>query len=118
MTAAGFTLRTLWSGDIVGAALVCPQARYCSVRIRGGDRLDRRFATPRDWRAIEKEIASLSSGPLSEQSATTRVLAGRDLEVQYLASEDVEAAPADLVNVLDAKLQSLPLDEPMFRLPQ
>ena len=107
MTATGFTLRALGSGDIVGAALVCPEARYCSVRGLGVGRLDRRFATPRDWRAIETELTSLPSGSLSGQSTVVLVVSGRDLDVQYLASEDVEAAPADLVAVLDAKLQSL-----------
>ena len=110
MTATTFTLRALGSGEIAGAAIVCPEARYCSVRGRAGDRLDRRFATPRDWRGIETELTSLPSGSLSSQSTIVRVLAGRDLDVQYLASEDVEATPADLVNVLDAKLQALLLD--------
>ena len=118
MTATGFTLRAFGSGDIVGAAIVCLEARYCSVRGLGADRLDRRFATPRDWRAIETELASLPGGSLSNQSTIVRVLAGRDLDVQYLATETIEAAPGDLVNVLDAKLQSLPLDEPTLRLYQ
>jgi hypothetical protein len=118
MTATAFTLRALGTGDIVGAALVCPEARYCSVRSRSGDRLDRRFATPRDWRALETELVSLPRGSLSTQSTMARVLAGRDLDVQYSASEDVEALPGDLVNVLDAKLRSLPLDEPALRLHQ
>ena len=61
----------------------------------------------RDWRAIRR---SLPSGLLSSQSTIVRVLGGRDLDVQHLASEDIEAAPADLVNVLDAKLQSLLLE--------
>jgi hypothetical protein len=110
MTATAFTLRALASGEIAGTAIVCPEARYCSVRGRGGDRLDRRFATPRDWRAIETELTSLPSGLLSSQSTIVRVLGGRDLDVQHLASEDIEAAPADLVNVLVAKLQSLLLE--------
>jgi hypothetical protein len=117
MTATAFTLRGLGSGDIVGAALVCPDARYCSARVFGADRLDRRFATPRDWRAIETELASLPSGSLSGQSILVRVLAGRDLDVQYLASEDVEAPPTELVTALDAKLKSLLSDRPTLRLP-
>jgi hypothetical protein len=92
VTATVFTLRTHAAGPIVGAALVCPEARYCSVRLRGAERLDRRFATPRDWRALETELVSLPSGVLSSQSVLALVLTGRDLAV------------------LDAKLMAWPLD--------
>jgi len=118
MTATAFNLYKLGTGDIVGVALMCPEARYCSVRGRVGDRLDRRFVTPRDWRAIETELATLPSGSLSSQSTIVRVLAGRDLDVRCLTSKDVEALPIDFVTVLDAKLQSLPLDTPTLRLHQ
>jgi len=119
MTAALFTVRLMSSGAIVGAALVCPTVRYCSTRLRGAERLDRRFATPRDWREIERELSNLTSGPLSPQSALARVLAGCDLDVQYVATEDfVEAAPAEMAAALDARLRAQPLDEPRLRLQQ
>lgn len=116
MTATLFTLRRLGSGEIEGVALVCPEARYCSVRSRDGQRLDRRFATPRDWRALERELSSLPPGALSDQSITVRVLTGRDLGVQYLVSHDVEAAPEALANVLDALLNAQSLEPPALTL--
>jgi len=117
MTATVFNLGVLGSGQAVGAAVVCPEARYCSVRSRGAERLDRRFATARDWRALEAELASLPSGPLSTHSVLARVLAGRELDVQYLATHDVEAASAaDLVTVLDGLLNAQPIDPPTIRL--
>jgi hypothetical protein len=46
-----------------------------------------------------------------------RVLAGRELDVQYLATHDVEAASAaDLVTVLDGLLNAQPIDPPTIRL--
>ncbi len=116
MTATLFTLRLLGSGEVDGVALVCPDARYCSVRSRHGQRLDRRFATPRDWRALERELSNLPRGALSDQSITVRVLTGRDLSVQYLVSEDIEAAPADLANVLDALLNAQTFEPPSLTL--
>jgi hypothetical protein len=114
MTAAIFLLRA--RGRLVGAAVVAPTVRYCSVRALGAERLDRRFATPQDWRAIETELVSLPSGPLSSQSVLARVVAGRDLDVQYFVTEYLaELAPADVAAVLDARLRAQPLEEPMLR---
>lgn len=119
MTAAIFLLRAHGSGAIVGAALLCLTARHCSVRALGAARLDRRFATPRDWRAIEAELMSLPSGPLSSQSTLARVVAGRDLDVQYLVTEELaEVAPSEVAAVLDARLHAQPLNEPGLRLTQ
>ena len=118
MTAVLFALRRPGTAALVGFALVAPEARYCSMRARGAERLDRRFATPRDWRAIETELVSLTSGPVLSQSALARVVAGRDLDLHYVTSETVEAAPADVAAALDARLRAQPLDEPAIRLRQ
>jgi hypothetical protein len=111
VTAALFTLRVFAAGPIVGAALVCPEARYCSVRLHGAERLDRRFALPADWKALEAELQSLPSGPLPARSAIVRVLGpDRELVVTHLVTEDVEAgSPSDVAAVLDAKLKAQPL---------
>jgi hypothetical protein len=106
-----FTFAPTDSATIIGAALVCPSARYASICWRGAERLDRCFATPADWQAIEREITSLPSGPLPRDWAIVRVLArDRGFEVRYLQIEDLEApAPAELVRVLDNRLREQPL---------
>jgi hypothetical protein len=63
-------------------------------------------------------VSGVTAGVSPSQSITARVLVGRDFEVRYLAAQDVEAAPADLVTVLDKLLLSQPLDEPAPRLRQ
>jgi len=117
VTAAIFLLRARGAGAIVGAALVCPTVRYCSVRARGTERFERRFATPADWKAIESELRSLPSGPLPSESAIARVVAGRDLDVTYLMIEKLaDVAPGDVAVVLDRRLRALPLNRPSLTL--
>ena len=108
MTALTLTIRTIETGQLVGQAVLCAEARYCSVLWRGALRPDRRFATPATWKAILSQVAEqLDPGPLD--SAIVQLLAGRDrasaYSVQYLWQEPVDQAPADVVLELDQRLQ-------------
>lgn len=92
MTAVLFTLLRPGDAAVVGLALVAPEARYCSLRARGAERLDRRFATPADWKEIEHDVASLPSGPLPAVSAIARVVASDcGLAVQYVTVQAIAA---------------------------
>jgi hypothetical protein len=56
VTAHHFVLTRLDTGALVGHALLCPEARYASVRWKGAERLDRRFASPPLWRSIDADL--------------------------------------------------------------
>jgi hypothetical protein len=56
MTAHHFLVTRVDTGVLVGHALLCPAARYASVRWKGVERLDRRFASPPLWRAIDADL--------------------------------------------------------------
>jgi hypothetical protein len=44
------------SGTLLGIALLCPDARYSSVRWTGRDRLDRLFASPQVWWDLQRQV--------------------------------------------------------------
>ena len=110
MTAFTFTIRTIETGQLVGQAVLCAEARYCSVLWHGASRPDRRFATPATWKAVLAQTAEqLQPGPLERDSAIVQLLAGRDraaaYAVQYLWQEPADKEPADVVLELDQRLQ-------------
>ena len=119
MTAALFTLRRLRSDAIVGAALVCPEARVLlgAGARRGASQSAVRDAPP-SGRRSQAEVANLTSGPLPTSSSDP-ARPGRQSRVSrsaYLVTEDLaEAAPAEVAAVLDARLRAQPLDEPGLR---
>lgn len=112
MTATIFIIADA-SRKLRGLALICPAARYASVRWRGADRLDRRFATPQDWRALEIDLRQPPPTPWPPDSAVVRVLGvGRDAVVQYQTARDVEAETTQVTVALDTLLNTQPLEPP------
>jgi hypothetical protein len=110
MTVCTFTIRTIETGQLVGQAVLCAEARYCSVLWQGATRPDRRFATPETWKAVLSELgAQLQPGPLERDSAIALLLAGAGrvsaFSIQYLWQEPIEKEPADVVLELDQRLQ-------------
>jgi hypothetical protein len=110
VTACTFTIRTLETGQLIGQAVLCAEARYCSVLWRGATRPDRRFAGIDVWKAILAQLADkLEPGPLPASSPISQLISGRDRAgghvVQYLWQEPVDAEPMDVPQQLDLRLQ-------------
>lgn len=110
MTACTFTIRTLETGQLIGQAVLCAEARYCSVLWRGTTRPDRRFAAVDVWKAILAQLSeNLEPGPLPASSPIAELISGRDRAgghvVQYLWQEPLEAEPGDVPLELDKRLQ-------------
>lgn len=107
MTAFVLAISSLETGRRVGAALICPSARYASVAWHNATRLARPFVPPSGWLAIEREAAEqLPAGPLPTTSALVRALElESDVVVQYASIEPIGAA-VDLITAaaLDARL--------------
>lgn len=111
MTAYTFGLTSLETGRLLGEAIVCPQARYVSVAWRGAGRLDRKFVHAASWTRIERELADgWPNGIVDTRSAVGETLiADRVAVVVQLVSKTIIAGlPADIVRILDARLQSPP----------
>src|SRR5204863_482627 len=91
-----------------GVGLLCVDCRYASVRWPGVGTIDRRFATPAEWSAIERELrAGLPSTPLSPLLACARVLSGKTgASVQWVGwAKRVEVdVPSKAPALLDALL--------------
>lgn len=108
MTGVLFTITE--AGRVVGLGLVCAEARYCSVRWAGADRLDRCHLAANDWPlvgAIFKD--GMSTRPLEASNVIAATLtAGRPgVAVQWLARLPVEAAEPSTVSAnLDRLLRS------------
>lgn len=106
LTAWLFRLHRLESGQHAAWAVVCPQARYCSLAVPGASVLVRRMLTPADWKAIEAEIAlGVNPGPLPADGALGRALTGevsRSVVCQYVTARGISARPAEVAGVLDA----------------
>lgn len=117
MTAFAFAIRRLETGQLVGQAVLCAEARYCSVLWRGARRPDRRFAAVDAWKAILAQLGEqLAPGPLDRDSAIQQLLCGRDraagLVVQYLWQEPIDKAPADVPLELDQRLAMVQQETP------
>ena len=73
MTAWLFRLHRLDTGQHAAWAVLCVEARYCSLAVPGASALIRRMLTQADWKAIQDEIAlGLNPGPLSAEGALGR----------------------------------------------
>lgn len=98
--------------DRRGFALLAPAQRYCSILWQGADRIDRRFATPGDWRAIETALTvGLPSGPLPATHPVLNVLLPRESReayaVQYVSDRTIDVEPLEAAQRLDAELRTL-----------
>lgn len=111
MTAHHFVLTSLETGAMLGQALICPEARYASVRWKGADRLDRRFVPALSWKAIERELQDGWPKGLVAVGSTvflTIVPKGHrgSLQVQFRAGPPIDAVPAAAAQALDGYLNA------------
>ena len=116
MTATLFTLTE--ACRVAGLGLVCPEARYASVRWAHADRLDRCHVSADQWREILQAIrAGLSPQPLAPSSALAAALTGGrlGLTVQWIHAQPVGAGhgPGAVANLLDRLLTSQALAGPV-----
>ena len=112
MTATLFTLTE--AGRVAGLGLVCPEARYASIRWAHADRLDRCPVTADQWREIMQAIrAGLSPEPLALAAVLTGGRLG--LTVQWIHAQPVGAGhgPGAVANLLDRLLKSQALAGPV-----
>jgi len=111
LDALTFTITTR-EADMLGLAVICPDARYASVQLAGVRRLIRRHASPVQWTEIERLIASgVHAGPLTS-GVFHQVLTGGDPDkvVEFVHSLPVEAEPLATVEVLDLYLKNQPIE--------
>jgi hypothetical protein len=106
-----FTLSHLATGNCVGLALICSEARYASVAWRGIDRLDRKLVTVDEWRAFQSARRDhFSPSPFERDHVVARMLVPvavrHSITVQYLADRPLEATkPIGVTDLLDGELR-------------
>lgn len=109
--AFSFTLTDFESGQLLGLALVCPEARYASVLATGGDRFDRRHALPSHWKELEVDLARLPTSRLDRSSTIVRLLLDVDrrsnVVVQPLTGVPADGAPERSAQLLDGLLKGM-----------
>ena len=109
MTATLFRLHRLEDGRHAAWALLCPDARYCSLIVPGSGALVRRFADVKAWKDIELDLGlGLEPGPLPADLHIVRLIAGEQakaLITQYVTAFEPQAEPLALTDALDAKLR-------------
>ena len=77
MTAWLFRLHRLDTGQHAAWAVLCVEARYCSLAVPGASALIRRMLAAADWKAIQTEVSlGMNPGPLPANGAIGRALAG------------------------------------------
>ena len=112
MTAWLLGLHRLDTGRHVAWAIVCVEARYCSLAVPGVSTLLRRMLAPSDWKAVASELSlGLPPGPLPASGSIARALAheaGANVVAQYVTSFDISAGPMEVARALDARLLSEP----------
>jgi len=110
VTAIRFVLAALDTGRLVAHAVIATDARYCSIAWIGAGRLERRYLTGPEWLDIEREIErQLPPTPLPKTSPIVVALLDfskrSSVAVQYLTTLPIEAAPGEVVAVLDGMLR-------------
>jgi hypothetical protein len=109
MTATLFRLHRLDSGRHLGWALLCPEARYCSLAVAGVTELARRFGAGRVWPEIEHELSlGLNPGPLPAAGPIAQLLAGeaaRSVVVQYVTAQPIAVEGVGAAVALDRLLR-------------
>lgn len=93
---------------LVAHVLVCPDARYASVRWLEASRLERRHLAAAAWPVVARELAEgWPKGLVPADAATARALLPEDqrhLQLQALTEPPIAAAPLALAAALDAYL--------------
>jgi hypothetical protein len=94
-------------GKTTAFAVVSTQARYAStLSVRGG-RIDRRFATPAEWRELEHHVSTGPAHiPAEALAFLTPGIEGSVLITRWLYTLPIEAErPEDVAGALDWHLQ-------------
>jgi hypothetical protein len=111
--AFSFTLKDFETGQLLGLALVCPEARYASVLDVGANRFDRRHALPTQWRELEMDLGRLPASPVDRSSTVVQLLLDVDRRsnviVEPLTGMPSDGDPQRSAEVLDALLRGLAL---------
>ncbi len=106
ITAWVFTLTNSRSGALVGAAVVCLEARYVSLKVHGQPRIERR--PPAQWRPIRDALAALQDGAIVDRGSALGALLSRDLgeavTVTAVRRERLDVRPLATATSLDALL--------------
>ena len=109
--AFSFTLTDFETGQLLGLALVCPEAQYASVLPVGGQRFDRRDALPSHWKELAVDLARLSASRLDRSSTIVRLLLDVDrrsnVVVQALTGIPTDGEPERSAQLLDSLLKGL-----------
>jgi hypothetical protein len=93
-----------------GFGLVAPETRYASVIWLGYTGIERRHATPAQWKEIEHEFSvGLPPRPLDPSTALAGLLcADSGLRVEWLHATPVNVErPEDVAKALDLRLAEL-----------
>jgi len=106
ITAWIFTLQGSRSGEVVGAAVVCVEARYLSIKVHGQTRIERR--PPPQWRVIRDELAALQDAATVDRDSALGALLSRDwgetVTVTVARRERLHVSPLGTAQALDALL--------------
>ncbi|MEO8483111.1 MAG: hypothetical protein ABI634_12930 [Acidobacteriota bacterium] len=97
LRASHFTVTRRSTGKLAGHAMLCPDARYATLRLFGETRLCRGFAHPAQWKTIEADLAiGWEKGHVPRASAVAKTLLG-ELDSEH-ALQFVTAIPFDVAN--------------------
>ena len=101
VTVFTFVIRDLELGRLVGLEVCAPEVRYYSVKWRQQERIDRRFASPTQWRTLEQDLGpGLPAGPMPANGTLAAVLfrgdrRSRNVTMQYLSGTELLRVPVD-----------------------
>ena len=105
-------LHRLDTGRHAAWAILCVEARYCSLAVPNVSTPVRRLLSAADWKAVGIELSlGLNSGPLPASGPIAKALAqeaGASVITQYVMGFEVDAAPLDVTRALDTRLLSQP----------
>jgi hypothetical protein len=104
-----FSLTHLETGDVLGIAMVCAEARYLTALWANGQRF-RHFATLEDWQTIERELYDgfkITPLPADSRLQVLTLNADANVHLGYLNARDVTIdAGKDVVAALDDALRA------------
>jgi len=112
MTAWLLRLHRLDTGRHAAWAVLCVEARYCSLAVPNVSTPVRRTLTGSDWKAVGAELSlGLNAGPLPVSGPIAKALAGEagaSLISQYVTAFEVDAVHLAVTRALDARLLRQP----------
>lgn len=103
-----FLLTERASRAYAGGALASTEARYLSLLWRGQERLDRRHASPSEWREVIAQLQTVTEGTdVARGTVLYRLFVGPEplsLRITCVERLTIEALPAGLALALDEVL--------------